>query len=71
MLLKESVDMKNQCLGMVFFYMKKNSHIKIEGKRQGYTLTGIPRHVPLVTLLLWHNMVYVDCLVWAVALQQL
>ena len=54
-------------------WMKKTSSL-IKDKRKdkaqrAYTCLNPKRHIPLVSLLLWHKMVTVRCVVWPLALQ--
>ena len=54
--------------------MKKNTSSLIEDERRDkgqrtYTRRNPKRHIPLVSLLLWHKIVAMRCLVWPVALR--
>ena len=58
---------------MVLFDEEETSSLienKIKDKAQrAYTHRNPKRHIPLVSLLLWHKMVAVLCFVWPLALQ--
>ena len=72
MLLKESDDMKINA-SVWFRWMKKTSSL-IEDKRKdkahrAYTCWNPKKHIPPVSLLLWHKMVTVRCFVWTLGLR--
>ena len=70
MLLKECVGTEIN-VSIWFHWIKNKTSSLIEVKRKGaeglYLLE--PRHVPLVSLLLWHKMVILCCFVWPLSLR--
>ena len=71
MLLKECVGTEINVSIWFHWINNKTSSSLIEDKRKGaeglYSLE--PRHIPLVSLLLWHKMVSLCCFVWPLSLR--
>ena len=54
---------------MISWHEEDNLKIKGKIKHRRQIFVGTTRHIPLVSLLLWHEIVAIHCFVWPLALQ--